>query len=285
MNAVSSSIFSTRNLSPLTSKSLNSVSADIAASKEPRPPTDAVSARLIGNNLKTQATVADVARSGAKDRSSFLSTAITDLGTVRALLKEADGLAKTLTETPNAGSLQRAFAQDNYGRILDKINKTATNSKFDGTSLLDADREVSFRVGSGPGKEDEITVRLLSAKPDDLASGLSATDLSSDANVSKARTLLKEAISSVEGRINTLENAEDRVGTASQASLAAISGLNAAFQAQLEYQKSLLEGNTDDTTTIQIKDHIQAYLRIVALDFNEISPAEASSRVHFDLGA
>ena len=114
---------------------------------------------------------------------------------------------------------------------------------------------------------------------------MSTSDLSSDANVSAARDALKEAISSVEGRINNLENAEDRVGAASQASLAAISGLNAAFQAQLAYQKSLADNSGDDTTTAQIKEQIQAYLQIVALDFNQVSAAEASFKVHFDLDA
>ena len=285
MNAVSSSIFSTQTLSPLTSRSLNSVSSNSAQSTAPTPPTDAVSSRIIANDLKAQATVADVARSSADDRSSFLSTAITDLGIIRVLLEEADGLAETLADTENVGRVQRAFAQDEYDRILDRITETAVNSEFDDTSLLDADREVSFRVGSGPEAEDKITVQLLSAKLDDLASGLSASDLSSDTNVSAARDSLKEAISSVEGRINNLENAEDRVGTASQASLAAISGLNAAFQAQLEYQKSLVDNSGDDTTTAQIKEQIQAYLQIVALDFNQVSAAEASFKVHFDLDA
>ena len=285
MNVVSSSTFGTRTLSPLTSKSLNGMAASIARSKEPTPPTDAVSSRLIGANLKAQATLADDARSNAENRSSFLSTAITDLGVIRALLEEADGLAKTLADTENVGNVQRAFAQNNYDRILDKIDKTAENSKFEDTQLLNADRKISFRVGSGAKKEDQISVQLFSAKLDKLASGLSSSSLSSDATVSTARNLLKEAMSSVDGRINALKSAEDRVGVASEASLATISGLNAAFQAQLEYQQARLSDSGDDTTSAQIKAHIQAYMRIVALDFNAISPAEVSAKVHFDLGA
>jgi flagellin len=183
--------------------------------------SDDAAGLAISENLRSQVRSLGVARRNAADGISMSQTAEGALNEVHGLLMRMRELS-VQSANGTLSSSQRGMIQDEFSSLRDEIDRIATVTEFNGTSLLAAG-STDLQVGQDNGADHRITVTFASAASADLASGLDTADLSTQAGARSTMDLVDTAVDGVSAirsnfgvLQNRLEVTMDRLATAEE---------------------------------------------------------------------
>ncbi|NIY76384.1 hypothetical protein HED22_12090 [Thalassospira sp. HF15] len=190
------------------------------------------------------------------DASSLLGQASSDLSRIGDALDEIDALVTIAEENSDLSTQQRAQLNTQIEDYLTQIDDIAANSSFENRDLLASDQTITLQVGTGTSSDNRIDVELSASSSEDLATGLSAINVSDTAGVSNARTLVDDAQEALRDREisiasdqGSLRNAQD------QNRVSQVAGEN-ILQAQL----AASEPSGREDAQARISENLQAYL-------------------------
>ena len=186
----------------------------------------------------------------------LLGQASTDLSRIGDALDEIDALVTVAEENSDLSKQQRAQLNAQIEDYLTQIDDVAANSSFEGRDLLASDQTITLQVGTGTSSDNRIDVDLSASSSEDLATGLSAVNVSDSSGVSNARALVDEAQQAVRDREVSLAADQGSLRTAQdQNRVSQVAGEN-IVQAQLAASET--SGRED--AQARISQNLQAYL-------------------------
>ena len=175
------------------SKSLEKLSSGFRINRA----ADDAAGLAISETLRSQVGGLKVASRNAQDGVSVVQTAEGALTEVHSMLQRMRDLAVQASNSGanggNTGDAVKA-AQAEVAQLTEAIDKIASNTKFNGTSLLDNTATLTFQVGANGGEEQSVT--LQSVATSDL--GIDQIDFTAGAtNASTAIGTIDTAIKTV----------------------------------------------------------------------------------------
>ncbi|MBP3127019.1 hypothetical protein [Thalassospira sp. ER-Se-21-Dark] len=186
----------------------------------------------------------------------LLGQASTDISRIGDALDEIDALVTVAEENSDLSTQQRAQLNAQIEDYLTRIDDIAANSNFEGRDLLTSDQTITLQVGSGTSSDNRIDVELSASSSEDLATGLSAINVSDSTGVSNARALVDEAQQALRDREISVSADQGSLRTAQdQNRVSQVAGEN-IVQAQLA--ASAPSGRED--AQANIAQNLQAYL-------------------------
>ena len=208
------------------------------------------------DSLRAASYTSEQLRGSLGSASDLLGQASSDLSRIGDALDEIDAIVETAENNSDLSRQQRAQLNAQIEDFLTEIDDIAANSTYDGQNLLDQDQTITLQVGSGTSSSNRLDVDLYASSSEDLATGLSAIDLSDDAGVANARALVDEAQGALRDREIVLAANQGSLSTASEQNrVSQVAGDN-ILQAQL----AASESSTRETTQASITENLQAYL-------------------------
>jgi flagellin len=170
--------------------------------------SDDAAGLAISERLRAQVRSLDQARRNANDGISMVRTAegaLSETGDLLQRLREISVQANTGT----VSSADRDTLQQEFGDLVNEIDRIALSADFNDISLLDGTQaNVTFQIGSGTtAGVDTLTVNLSSARTSAL--GIDTLDVGSTGDPSAALTAIDTAIDSVSsarGRLGSTQN-------------------------------------------------------------------------------
>tara|TARA_R110000868_G_scaffold166960_1_gene401188 strand:- start:24376 stop:25476 length:1101 start_codon:yes stop_codon:yes gene_type:complete len=190
---------------------------------------------------------------GADD---LLKTAVDDLSKIGSVLDEIDVLVTSVEENPSLSRTERGFISSQIQDYLEQIDDIAANSNYDGRNLLDSDQTIVLQTGTRTTSSDRLNVELYASGADDLATGLSAIDVSDDTAVTNARDLVDAARGALSSRETSLRADRESIAGATDRSRVAQIASDNILQAQL----AASEPDGNDQLRSQITEALQGYL-------------------------
>jgi flagellin len=227
----------------------------LAAFDSSQTSTDRQTNNFSSDSLRSaNSTSASLATSLSSSR-DLIEQASTDLSRIGDALDEIDALVEA-AENNDLSILQRGQLSAQIEDYLTQIDDIAASSNFDGQDLLNADQTITLQVGTGTSYSNQLDLDLYASSSEDLATGLSSIDVSDDAAVSNARTLVDEAQEALRDREIALAADQGSLSTAqNQNRLSQVAGEN-ILQAQLA---ASAPGAADDAQA-RIAENLHAYL-------------------------
>ena len=194
--------------------------------------------------------------SSLDDASSLLGQASSGLSRIGNALDEIDALVTIAEESSDLSSRQRAQLNAQIEDYLTQIDDIAANSSFEERDLLTSDQTITLQLGTGTSSANRIEVELSASRSEDLATGLSAINVSDNAGVSNARTLVDEAQKALRDREISLAADQGSLGTAQDQSRV----LRVAGENILQAQLAASEPSGREDAQARISENLQAYL-------------------------
>ena len=186
----------------------------------------------------------------------LLKTAADDLSRIGSALDEIDTLVTSVENNSSLSRTERAFISSQIQDYLEQIDDIAASSSYDGRNLLDSDQTLELQIGSGTTSSDRLNVEFFASGTEELATGLSAIDVSDDAAVSNARDLVDAAQEELSSRELSLQADRQSIsGAADRSRVSQVAGDN-ILQAQL----AAAEPNIADQARSGIVEAFQGYL-------------------------
>ncbi len=204
-----------RNLSR-TESSLNGSLAKLSSGMRITAAKDDAAGLAISEKLRAQIRGMAQAERNANDGISLVQTAEGALNEVSAIMIRIRELA-VQSATGTLGNEERVYLNDEFGKLLDEVERIAAVTEFNGQKLLDGSQSdgISFQVGLHNVIMDRITVSIGTAYPSILgmaSAGASAISDQTLSTVSGARVTLAivdqaiQDISSVRGGLGAAQN-------------------------------------------------------------------------------
>ncbi|MBX2833035.1 MAG: hypothetical protein KTR23_18075 [Rhodospirillales bacterium] len=207
-------------------------------------------------SLRNANYTAEKLRGSLGGASDLLSQASSDLSRIGDALDEIDALVEIVEENSDLSRQQRAQLNAQIEDYLAQIDDIAANSSFDDKNLLADDQTITLQVGSGTSVDNRLDVELYASASDDLATGLSSIDVSDNAGVTAARTLVDEAQEALRDRQISLSADRGSVATAQDQSRISQVASDNILQAQL----AAAEPSQSESNQARISENLQAYL-------------------------
>ena len=163
----------------------------------------------ISEKLKAQIRSLGQAERNANDGISLLQTAEGAMNEISGIMTRMRELA---TQSANAtlGSTERGFLNDEFGSLVDEIDRIADVTEFNGLKLLDGTATgLAFQIGVGATSGDQITVAIDDVHATQLGGGLDSADISTASGALTALSTIDDAItdiSSARANVGTTQN-------------------------------------------------------------------------------
>lgn len=183
----------------------------------------------ISENLRAQISGMGQAISNSNDAVNMIKTAEGALAEVHSLLRTMRDLAVHAAQTAN-DTTAVAADQTQVDEIMTTLDNIANNTAFGNQKLLDGSATTTplvFQIGANSG--ETMTVTIASTKTTDATLGVSAIDLTSDADgalttldtaiggVSTMRAQLGAQMNSLQSNINSLGVAKENIAASESA--------------------------------------------------------------------
>jgi flagellin len=151
----------------------------------------------IADRMLTQVRGMNVAMRNANDGISLAQTAEGAIGKVGDMLQRMRELAVQAANATN-GPSDRANLNAEYGQLRAEIDRTLSNTRFNGLAILGADSGPQvFQVGADAG--DQITINTANLVGDAAITGLATGDLLDATNSTTALGAIDLALTAVNG--------------------------------------------------------------------------------------
>ncbi|NQU70926.1 MAG: hypothetical protein HQ514_10275 [Rhodospirillales bacterium] len=154
-----------------------------------------------GSKFTGEAAGLNAASASAREAASMLQAADTGLTEIGDMLAEMKILVEIITTSTNpaTSSFDRSVLERDFSDLRTEIDVTARATEFNDVKLLQGDGaggtfDVSFKVGTGQGSGDNLTISLNSALVADLSAGLASDSLVTEAGAATALTKLTAAV-------------------------------------------------------------------------------------------
>lgn len=180
--------------------SLNQAMERLSSGLRVNSAKDDAAGLAIAQRMTAQSTSMSVASRNANDGISMLQTAEGGLSVISDHLQRMNALA-TQAASGQYSTADRAKLDTEFQQLASEITRVAANTTFNGKKILGSDAgSFSFQIGSGTGSTNQI-----SAKTSDMATLLTAGDLTTSA---KALT----AMSDIAKALDTLSTSRANIG-------------------------------------------------------------------------
>lgn len=180
----------------------------------------------IRETMTSQIKGLNVAVRNANDGISLLETADAGLSETSSMLQRMRELA-VLSRTDTYSSVQKAALNDEYAQLLSQVDKIASNTQWNGTSILDgtggaAGTSATFEFQIGANAADTYDV-VISAMQASTLGSIDGTSINSAGGASDAISALDVALSTLNSQrsiigsaVNRLTHAVDNLTLAAQ---------------------------------------------------------------------
>lgn len=155
------------------SKSLEKLSSGLRINRA----ADDAAGLSISEGLKSQVGGLTVAARNAQDGISVVQTAEGGLTETHSILQRMRDLAVQAGNDSNNATSRDAIKTE-VGQLQKELGRIASSTNFNGTSLLNSTKELSFQVGANAGDDSTIKVNLADLNVTAIANKLSGGDLS-----------------------------------------------------------------------------------------------------------
>lgn len=159
--------------------------------------SDNAAGLAIGTLLESDVTALNQASTNASQATSILQIADGGLSNISDILQRMKALASESDSGDVTDSQRSSDINAEYSQLLTEIDSIASDTQYNGQSLLDGTSQfasgVSFMVGTSTA--DTISVSLASATA--AALGVSSTDVSTQADATAALAAIDAAISTI----------------------------------------------------------------------------------------
>ena len=218
----------------------NDYLAQLSSGSRVQKASDDPSSLAIGTKLQGDVTALSQAATNAANGQSVLNTADGGLEQISDILQRMKALA-TQSLSGAVDDSSRSDIDAEYQQLLDEIDSIASQTRFNGTNLIDGTSDYATGVTYmlGTDSTDTITVTLNSAKASDLGVTGTAVDTSDDAT--SALTAINSAIDTISTDRATVGAYSSRfefrasvINTAQENAQAAQSSFMDADEAQVE---------------------------------------------------
>jgi flagellin len=201
---------------------------------------------------------------GMASDASVLQQGATNLQNGTAVLNTADGALsnisdiltrmKTLTAQAQSGSSSTAdlgYINDEFQQLLSQLDSIATNTNFNGTSLLDGSSAYSSGVAFMVGTTASDTVTVTLAGATSTALGINGTAITDAASASSAMTALTSAINTISGQRAQVGAQQSAMSFQSSVINTSLQNLNSAKSAITDADIAQVQSkfSTDQTLT------------------------------------
>jgi flagellin len=177
----------------------------------------------ISERMRAQIRSLGMAQRNSQDGVSLVQTAEGALSEVSSNLIRMRELA---IESANGtlNTADRTSLNDEFAELLNEIDRVATDTSFNGISLLDSASTISIQVGVDSGQTIDITT----ADMQTTALGINALDVTSAANASSALGTLDTAIDSIVTQRGSFGASQNRLSSAMRSIATAQENLSGA---------------------------------------------------------
>ena len=184
----------------------------------------------IRETMTSQIKGLNVAVRNANDGISLLETADAGLSETSSMLQRMRELA-VLSRTDTYSSVQKAALNDEYAQLLSQVDKIASNTQWNGTSILDgtggaAGTSATFEFQIGANAADTYDV-VISAMQASTLGSIDGTSINSAGGAS-------DAISALDVALSTLNSQRSIIGSAVNRLTHAVDNLTLAAQTAAE---------------------------------------------------
>jgi len=178
--------------------------------------SDDAAGLAIGTLLQSDVTALTQASTNSAQATSILQIADGGLSNISDILQRMKSLASEANSGSVTDSQRSSDINAEYSQLLSEIDSIASDTKYNGQSLLDGTSQfasgVSFMVGTSSA--DSITVTLAAAGASAL--GVTGTDVSTQADAQTALTAINTAIDTISSQRATVGADESRFNFQSQ---------------------------------------------------------------------
>ncbi|SNB47028.1 flagellin [Geobacter sp. DSM 9736] len=190
------------------SKSLQRLSSGLRINSA----ADDAAGLAISEGMRSQIRSMNQAVRNANDGVSLVQTAEGALNEVSNILVRMRELA-TQAATGTVSSDQRSYINNEFNQLKNEIDRIASATQFNGTSLFTATggTAVSFQVGAGATTNDTIAVTINAAGASSIGVGTASVSGSTTAAASAALSSIDSAITSVNNIRGTLGAVQNRL--------------------------------------------------------------------------
>lgn len=211
VNTNIASLNAQRNLST-TQTALNKSLQRLSSGLRINSAADDAAGLAISEGMRSQIRSMNQAVRNANDGVSLVQTAEGALNEVSNILVRMRELA-TQSATGTVSSDQRAYIDNEFSQLKSEIDRIASATQFNGTSLFTstAGQTVSFQVGPGATVNDTITVTISAAGAASIGVGTTSVSGTSGASATAALTAIDSAITNVSNIRGTLGAIQNRL--------------------------------------------------------------------------
>jgi flagellin len=228
--------------------------------------SDDAAGLAISERMRAQIRSLQQAQRNANDGISLVQTAEGALEEINGILIRLRELAVE-SATGTMSATDRTTLDAEFQDLVDEIDRIATSSKFNGTSLLTGAATISVRVGSGTNSTvDSIGIATATV----LASSLTL----SSSNISSASGA-DTAISSIDAAINQVSSVRGTFGAASNRLEASIRDLGASIENLAAAESRIRDVDVAAETANLTKTSIMQQAAISVLAQANVQPQSA----------
>ena len=177
----------------------------------------------ISERIRSQIRSLGQASRNTQDGISVVQTAESSVAEFNNNLNRARELA-IQASTGTLSDADRTIIDEEFQALDDEINRIATQTEFNGISLLDGTGDIDIQVGLDQG--EQITINAIDVQSATL--GIAALDVSTQAGAQAALDSLDTAINSVNSERGSLGSIQNRLSSAFNSILATREGLSQA---------------------------------------------------------
>ncbi len=211
VNTNIASLNAQRNLST-TQTALNRSLQRLSSGYRINSAADDAAGLAISEGMRSQIRSMNQAVRNANDGVSLVQTAEGALNEVSNILQRMRELA-TQAATGTVSSDQRAYIDNEFTQLKSEIDRIASATQFNGTSLFTttAGQTVSFQVGAGATVNDTISVTISAAGASSIGVGTASVSGGTGAAATAALTAIDSAITNVSNIRGTLGAVQNRL--------------------------------------------------------------------------
>ena len=211
VNTNIASLNAQRNLST-TQTALNRSLQRLSSGYRINSAADDAAGLAISEGMRSQIRSMNQAVRNANDGVSLVQTAEGALNEVSNILQRMRELA-TQAATGTVSSDQRAYIDNEFTQLKSEIDRIASATQFNGTSLFTntSGQTVSFQVGPGATTNDTISVTISAAGASKIGVGTASVSGATGAAATAALTAIDSAITNVSNIRGTLGAVQNRL--------------------------------------------------------------------------
>ncbi|WP_298436421.1 flagellin [Geobacter sp.] len=211
VNTNIASLNAQRNLST-TQTALNRSLQRLSSGYRINSAADDAAGLAISEGMRSQIRSMNQAVRNANDGVSLVQTAEGALNEVSNILQRMRELA-TQAATGTVSSDQRAYIDNEFTQLKSEIDRIASATQFNGTSLFTntSGQTVSFQVGAGATVNDTISVTISAAGASSIGVGTASVSGGTGAAATAALTKIDSAITNVSNIRGTLGAVQNRL--------------------------------------------------------------------------